>query len=69
MTTAHMIIDAGDGTYGIVEIDLDDPNHESLDQYAQDDVLGSYASVTEAALSYVYGPNGFKVHPDLQGRA
>jgi hypothetical protein len=63
-----MIIDAGDGTYGIVEVDLDDPNHEEMQQYQHDDVEGSYGNVTAAALGYAFGEHGFKVHPDLQGR-
>lgn len=66
---AHMIIDAGDGTYGVVEVDLDDPGHEDLTKYVYDDVEGSYATVTEAALTHTFGPNGFKAHPDLEGEA
>jgi hypothetical protein len=68
MTPAHMIIDSGDGTYGVVEVDLDDPNHEELQNYQHDDVLGSYDTVTDAALGFTFGVNGFKVHPELQGK-
>lgn len=63
-----MIIDSGDGTYGVVEVDLDDPNHEDMQRYQHDDVVGSYPTVTEAALGEIFGEYGFKVHPELQGR-
>jgi len=50
--------------YGVVPVDLDDAGHEDYDL---DDVEGSYKTVTEAALSYQFTSNGFKVHPSIAG--
>jgi hypothetical protein len=64
---AHMIIQRSDGTYGVVVVDLEDPHHEKK-TYDDEEILGVYETITEAALEHIFGENGFKVHPSLTGR-